>query len=141
VPARELAECPLVAARNPGHERFVAVIHRACAVGIAIVDPLQLVAFSINASEWRILCREESRDAPDRLSAAGTNVLNNRGFATEAPTGRPVSDVNPRIIPARRRRIRGRCAPPRAPAARLAIDELAEAVVEAASHGSRCRRR
>ena len=26
--ARELAERPLVAARDPGHERFVAVIHR-----------------------------------------------------------------------------------------------------------------
>jgi hypothetical protein len=58
--------------------------------------------------------------------------LNYRGFATGAPAGRPLSDVKLRIIPARRRCIHGRCAPPRVPAARLAIDELAEAVVEAA---------
>jgi hypothetical protein len=35
VTARKHLECPLVAACDPGHERFVAVIHRDAAVAIA----------------------------------------------------------------------------------------------------------
>jgi hypothetical protein len=34
-------KCPLVAARDPGHERFVAVIHRDAAVAIAGARSLQ----------------------------------------------------------------------------------------------------
>jgi hypothetical protein len=34
-------ECPFVAARDPGHKRFVAVIHRDAAVAIACARSLQ----------------------------------------------------------------------------------------------------
>jgi hypothetical protein len=38
--AGEGAECPLVAARDPGHERFVAVVHRVLATAIGNTRPL-----------------------------------------------------------------------------------------------------
>jgi hypothetical protein len=37
--ARKRTERRLVAARDPGHERFVAVIHRGSAIGIGKVSP------------------------------------------------------------------------------------------------------
>jgi hypothetical protein len=40
VTSRKQLECPLVAARDPGHKRFVAVIHRGVMVAMPDARPL-----------------------------------------------------------------------------------------------------